>query len=131
MSGKAAKLIKKSRWIVLIAVLACTGVMLLPCTVLAKQNIRLNHNKRILTVGEKETLNLEGISGKKKSTVTWKSSDKSVVSVNKNGRMTARKKGKTAGAVCGSPDVQLSVGRDIQTADQGPDAGVFCDWQGR
>lgn len=68
---------------------ATTGGYTLSCTVTVKKR-QLNASKKTLYVGQKFDLDYYGGTG----TVTWKSSNSSVAKVNKNGLVTARKKGK-------------------------------------
>lgn len=61
-----------------------------PGTALAGGKVRQNVKKATLTVGETYKLKLIGAKGK----IKWKSSKKSVVSVNSKGKIRAKKKGK-------------------------------------
>lgn len=51
--------------------------------------IKLNHKKVKLRVGQKKKLILKNADG----VITWKSNKKNIVKVNKNGKITAKKKG--------------------------------------
>ena len=53
-------------------------------------SVKLNYKKLELRVGQKKKLILKNADG----TVTWKSNKKDVAKVNKNGKITAKKKGK-------------------------------------
>lgn len=59
----------------------------------AKSKIKLNAKNITLQTGKTKQLSLLGISKKDSQKIAWKSSKKSVVSVNKNGKIKAKKKG--------------------------------------
>ena len=54
-------------------------------------SLKINKNKVTITKGSTCKLKIKGLNGKK--TVTWKSSNKKIASVNKKGVVTAKKKG--------------------------------------
>lgn len=55
--------------------------------------VRLNAKKIYLIKGRTKKLRVRGISSKKAAKVKWRSSNRSVASVNRQGKVTARKKG--------------------------------------
>ena len=65
-------------------------VLALPVDAKAATNVHLNKTKTTLYVGQSTTLKLSGAKVKK-----WKSNDKNIATVNKNGKVTAKKKGTT------------------------------------
>lgn len=60
----------------------------------AKKKIKLNKTKLSLYVKKTYTLKLSGVSAKKKSKIKWSSSNKKIATVNKKGKITAKKNGK-------------------------------------
>ena len=72
-----------------VVITATTGGYTLSCTVTVKKR-QLNASKKTLYVGQKFDLDYYGGTG----TVTWKSSNSKTAKVNKNGLVTALKKGK-------------------------------------
>ena len=80
-------IIKKSITAVIIMALALTLAM--PVTAQAKATPRLNKTKVTVSVKKSYQLKVIGISKK----ATWKSSNKKVATVSKNGKMTGNKKG--------------------------------------
>ena len=65
-------------------------VLALPVDAKAATDVHLNKTKTTLYVGQSTTLKLSGAKVKK-----WKSNDKNIATVNKNGKVTAKKKGTT------------------------------------
>ena len=57
----------------------------------AKQNVKISRKKVVLATGKSKKLKLDGV--KKKNKIRWKSSDKKVVSVSRNGKIKARRNG--------------------------------------
>ena len=57
----------------------------------AKQNVKISRKKVVLATGKSKKLKLDGV--KKKNRIRWKSSDKKVVSVSRNGKIKARRNG--------------------------------------
>ena len=64
-------------------------ITLVPTNVKAANKVKLNKSKVTLYVGKTTTLKVKGTSKK----VTWSSSNKKVATVNKKGKVTAKKKG--------------------------------------
>ena len=62
--------------------------------VLAKAEIKISPESVTLQEGKTKKLKLKGVSAKNKGKITWKSSDKAVVSVSKNGKAKAKKEGR-------------------------------------
>lgn len=104
--------------IVKILILTCCFCMIFCSTTFAASKIRLNTTSVSLKVGKAYNLSVLGTKAK----VTWRSSDTSIVSVNSNGRITARKAGKaTITATVGKSTrlrCQVSVSRPAVTANQ-------------
>lgn len=76
----------------------------------AKQEVRLSQNDMILAAGKSKTLHLSGISETKQKNITWKSSDSKIVSVNRNGRVKAKKAGSaTVTAKLGGKQYQCRI----------------------
>ena len=65
-------------------------VLALPVDAKAATDVHLNKTKVTLYVGQSTTLKLSGAKVKK-----WKSNDKNIATINKNGKVTAKKKGTT------------------------------------
>lgn len=65
-------------------------VLALPVDAKAATDVHLNKTKTTLYVGQSTTLKLSGAKVKK-----WKSNDKNIATVNKNGKVVAKKKGTT------------------------------------
>ncbi len=61
----------------------------------AASKVKLSRTKTTLYVGDSETLALLGITEKQAKKVTWKSSKTSVATVNKSGKVKAKKAGKS------------------------------------
>lgn len=59
----------------------------------AKHNIKLNQRNIVVIAGEKRNLKLNGVSYKKKRKISWKSSNNKIVTVDRDGTITAGKKG--------------------------------------
>lgn len=76
---------------VLLTVMIITGNI--SDIVTAKSEIRLNAKNVTLQTGKTKKLSLLGVSKKDSKKIVWKSSKKSVVSVNKIGKIKAKKKG--------------------------------------
>ena len=55
--------------------------------VCAKQKIRLDNSSMVMSVGESRKLKLDRISSKNQNGVSWKSSDKGIISVSRTGFM--------------------------------------------
>lgn len=72
-----------------LAVTLVSGIVVNEAQATATGTVKLNKIKASLTAGQTLKLKLKGT----KKKVTWKSSAKSVASVSKNGKVTARKKG--------------------------------------
>ena len=83
-------------------------VSLLPTVTVqaAKTKIKLNMKQTILFVGEQECLEVKGLTIK---TVKFKSSKPSVVSVTKNGKLTAKKAGKATITVMSKNDKKIKA----------------------
>lgn len=82
---------KKQKKIIIISLtilLVCTFII--PITVYAAGKVSLNETKTTLYVGQSTTLKLSGAKVKK-----WKSNDKNIATVNKNGKVVAKKRGTT------------------------------------
>lgn len=62
--------------------------------VLAKAEIKISPESVTLQEGKTKKLKLKGVSAKNKGKITWKSSDKAVVSVSKKGKAKAKKEGR-------------------------------------
>ena len=60
----------------------------------ARKKIKLNKSTLSLYVKKTYTLKLSGVSAKKKSKIKWSSSNKKIATVNKKGKITAKKNGK-------------------------------------
>lgn len=86
---------KKRKWIVGILTFFLFSMVIFSfgTSTGAKQNIKLSQKNICIIAGKSRNLKLNGINGKKKREVSWKSSDNKVVSVNQTGKITAKKKG--------------------------------------
>lgn len=76
------------KWLSRIVILLMAAMLLMPLTASAA-TVKLNKSTLTLKKGKSYTLKLNNASGK----VTWSTSKKSVATVNKNGKVTAKKKG--------------------------------------
>lgn len=83
-----------------ITMLAIVLTMAVPAQVEAKAKPKLNKKSVTLTITDKKTapaatLKIGNVSKKEMKKAVWKSSNKKVATVNKNGKITAKKNGKT------------------------------------
>ncbi|MCI9004850.1 MAG: prolyl oligopeptidase family serine peptidase [Lachnospiraceae bacterium] len=82
---------KKQGSVIVMLVLFCGLILCFHLPANAKQNIKINRKKVVLTTGKSKKLELDGV--KKKQKIRWKSSDRKVVTVSKNGKIRAKKNG--------------------------------------
>lgn len=75
-------------FIVILILCSFMSFLIVPADALSK--VKLNKTKTTLYVGQSTTLKLSGAKVKK-----WKSNDKNIATVNKNGKVVAKKKGTT------------------------------------
>ena len=81
---------KKKKMFTICLSMLLVFVFMLSVDVKAATDVSLNKTKTTLYVGQSTTLKLSGAKVKK-----WKSNDKNIATVNKNGKVTAKKKGTT------------------------------------
>lgn len=79
----------KKKWFCPVLLLLMIALLAMPAHASAASNIKLNKTKVSIFKGKGYTLKLSGASGK----IKWSSSKTSVVTVNANGKITAKKKG--------------------------------------
>ena len=79
----------KKKWFCRVLLLLMIALLAMPAHASAASNIKLNKTKVSIFKGKGYTLKLSGASGK----IKWSSSKTSVVTVNANGKITAKKKG--------------------------------------
>lgn len=84
---------KKKRWIAVLCMMALMALLPLQTFAATKASIKLNKSTLSIKVGSTSTLKAT-VTGKS-SSVTWKSSNTSIATVNSNGKITAKKAGKT------------------------------------
>lgn len=88
---------KKQAVSIAVLLLFCTAICAVAYmtqgSVWAKQAVKLNQSELTMAVGEGRTLKLNGVSSKNRSRISWKSSKQNIASVNKKGRVTAKKAG--------------------------------------
>lgn len=89
---------KKQGSVILMLVLFCGLILCFHLPANAKQNVKISRKKVVLTTGKSKKLKLDG--AKKKKKIRWKSSDKKVVSVSKNGKIKAKKNGSAVVTAC-------------------------------
>lgn len=82
---------KKQGSVIVMLVLFCGLILCFYLPANARQNVKMSRKKVVLTTGKSKKLKLDGV--KKKKKIRWKSSDKKVVSVSKNGKIKAKKNG--------------------------------------
>ena len=82
---------KKQGAVGVMLILFCALIFCFYLPAHAKQNVRISQKKVTLAAGKSKKLKLRGV--KKKDRIRWKSSDKKVVTVSKNGKMKAKKNG--------------------------------------
>ncbi|MBR6165015.1 MAG: Ig domain-containing protein [Clostridia bacterium] len=88
---------RKMKWIAALC-LVLIGTLVLPAmlpqtvgTVAAAASVKLNKTSATVKEGETLQLKMEGVAASKK--ITWKSSDKTVATVDKNGKVKGKKAG--------------------------------------
>lgn len=83
----------KKQTILAIIVMLGIAVFFVQSSTPAKPKIRLSSNKLSMTAGDSKKLSLKGISSKDQSKVFWKSSAPGIASVNRKGKVAAKKAG--------------------------------------
>lgn len=83
----------KKQTILAIIVMLGIAVFFVQSSTPAKPKIRLSSSKLSMTAGDSKKLTLKGISSKDQSKVSWESSAPGIASVNKKGKVTAKKAG--------------------------------------